>query len=101
MGVEAKEMEAENYETWYMKRVKELASLLMKALKVACTISEHDEIWGPIKEKVQSFGLEEDCRRCGIKVPFWDWAMYDGYCYGCLTEIIREYEEEQMLEGEP
>jgi len=88
-----KESEFE-YEKWYKKEALRLAELLMEALKVANNINEQNELWDVIEKKVKSLNLpNQNCVRCSSTMPYWDWALRDGYCDSCITELMEEMEK--------
>ena len=77
-----------DYEEWYRKQARELANLLMRALLVATNINEADDLWKPIKTKIESLNLpNQKCKRCGTEMTYWDWALRQGYCDDCIEEL--------------
>jgi len=82
------------YKEWYQKRAFKLAKLLMKALHVAFDINEADSLWRVIHEKIESLNLpDQKCKRCGVKMKYWEWAINQGYCRDCISELEEEMKE--------
>jgi len=87
-----------SYKEWYNKQAEELASLLMRALDIACRINRADYLWEGIKKTIDDLGLpNQKCCRCGAEMSYWDWALRQGMCDACIRELEAEDEEEQAL----
>ena len=85
-----------DYDEWYREQALELAKLLMKALHVAATIGEVGELWEVIERKVKSLDLpDQPCYHCGKKIPYWNWALTQGYCEECVRKLAEEMERDE------
>ena len=84
-----------DYDRWYHSQILKLADTLIKALHLAQNIDEANGLFEPIKEKINSLGLpNQKCSRCGELIPYWDWAINQGYCEKCIKELCNKLKKE-------
>jgi len=84
-----------SYNKWYYKQAFKLAGLLMEALHVAMNINEADSLWNVIHEKIEDLDLPyQKCKKCGVKMKYWDWAIRQGFCDDCIREIEEKMKDE-------